>query len=188
VASDPHAPPDTLVEFCADAFGVGSPERRQEIAAAVLRVAHAHGMRYPGEHEAPRPGEMHPIDKSFYELAVKERNYERVKVDRLETEVRALREERDQRLRERDTIHVADQAENRSFSVFSTSTATWRREATMAPPKTCPRADEHTKCPGGYLAWHEWAEQMTKTHRQIRCPGCGLYEVWIPKGDDDAAG
>lgn len=32
----------------------------------------------------PRPGEMHPIDQAFYDLAIKERDYERIKVDRLE--------------------------------------------------------------------------------------------------------
>jgi hypothetical protein len=31
----------------------------------------------------PRPGEMHPIDKAFHDLTLKERDYERMKVDRL---------------------------------------------------------------------------------------------------------
>ncbi len=35
--------------------------------------------------------------------------------------------------------------------------------------------------PTGYLAWHEWAEQKAKTHRQSKCPTCGLYAVWTPK-------
>jgi hypothetical protein len=39
----------------------------------------------------PRAGEMHPVDKAFYDLTVKERNYERVKVERLEAEIAALR-------------------------------------------------------------------------------------------------
>lgn len=35
--------------------------------------------------------------------------------------------------------------------------------------------------PEGYLAWHEWAEKKAKTHKSTRCPGCGLYKVWVPK-------
>ncbi|HWT25462.1 MAG TPA: hypothetical protein VN213_18300 [Solirubrobacteraceae bacterium] len=38
----------------------------------------------------PAPGVMHPVDKAFYELEVKERNYERVRVDRLQRELAAL--------------------------------------------------------------------------------------------------
>ena len=46
-----------------------------------------------GEHSAdgnwqPRPGQPHPVDKAFYDLTVKERDYERVKVDRLERQLR----------------------------------------------------------------------------------------------------
>jgi hypothetical protein len=35
----------------------------------------------------PRPGEPHPVDDAFYKLAIKERDYERVKVDRLERQL-----------------------------------------------------------------------------------------------------
>lgn len=35
----------------------------------------------------PRPGEMHPVDKAFYDLAIKERDYERVKSARLEAQL-----------------------------------------------------------------------------------------------------
>jgi hypothetical protein len=46
----------------------------------------------------------------------------------------------------------------------------------------CPQAELHF--PGvteGYIARQAWAEQMMKTHRQRRCPGCGLYKIWVPK-------
>lgn len=46
---------------------------------------------------------------------------------------------------------------------------------------SCPQVDQHTPAPDGYIAWHEWAEEMTKTHRSTRCPGCRLYKIWIPK-------
>jgi hypothetical protein len=45
----------------------------------------------------------------------------------------------------------------------------------------CPAVETHTACPQGYLAWHEWAERMNKTHRQIRCPSCHLFAIWVPR-------
>lgn len=36
----------------------------------------------------------------------------------------------------------------------------------------------HTKAPIGYVAWHEWAEKKARTHRQERCPNCGLWAIW----------
>lgn len=45
----------------------------------------------------------------------------------------------------------------------------------------CPNAAAHTKGqPDGYIAWHEWAGRKSRTHHQIRCKGCGRYEIWIP--------
>jgi hypothetical protein len=44
----------------------------------------------------PKPGEMHPVDKGFYELAVKERDYERRRVDRLESEMLTAEESKAQ--------------------------------------------------------------------------------------------
>ena len=41
--------------------------------------------------------------------------------------------------------------------------------------------DAHTPQPEGYLAWQSWAVMMSKTHTQIRCPGCSRWEIWIPK-------
>jgi hypothetical protein len=35
--------------------------------------------------------------------------------------------------------------------------------------------------PSGYREWHAWAARMSKTHRQVRCPACGRFEVWVPK-------
>lgn len=45
----------------------------------------------------------------------------------------------------------------------------------------CPNAAQHTPQPDGYLAWHEWADKKSKTHYQIKCPGCDLYAIWVPK-------
>lgn len=35
--------------------------------------------------------------------------------------------------------------------------------------------------PSGYIDWHEWAEKKTKTHKQIKCKGCGLFHIWKRK-------
>lgn len=45
----------------------------------------------------------------------------------------------------------------------------------------CPRVRLHTKCPSGYLAWHEWADKKSRRHYQVRCPGCGLFTIWKRK-------
>lgn len=37
--------------------------------------------------------------------------------------------------------------------------------------------------PEGYLAWHEWADKKSKTHRSLKCRGCGLYTISVPKGE-----
>jgi hypothetical protein len=45
----------------------------------------------------------------------------------------------------------------------------------------CPTRSLHTEGPDGYSAWHDWAEEMDKTHRQELCPGCRLYAIWTPR-------
>lgn len=45
----------------------------------------------------------------------------------------------------------------------------------------CPRIENHTAAPAGYLAWHEWAERMGKSHTQRQCPDCGFWAIWVPK-------
>lgn len=49
------------------------------------------------------------------------------------------------------------------------------------PGPLCLHFEDHTPCPEGYLQWHAWAETMSKTHRQEKCGGCGLYAIWTPK-------
>lgn len=45
----------------------------------------------------------------------------------------------------------------------------------------CSKEMNHTPCPHGYVQRQNWAEEMLKTHRQVKCSGCGLYKVWVPK-------
>ena len=45
----------------------------------------------------------------------------------------------------------------------------------------CPDIMHHDAGPSGYLQWHAWARRMARTHRQIKCTGCGLYVIWLPK-------
>lgn len=42
----------------------------------------------------------------------------------------------------------------------------------------CPAIETHAASPEGYLAWHEWAERMSETHTQRRCPECGFWSIW----------
>jgi hypothetical protein len=37
--------------------------------------------------------------------------------------------------------------------------------------------------PREYEAWATWANDMARTHRQVRCPSCGLWKLWVPKGE-----
>jgi len=46
---------------------------------------------------------------------------------------------------------------------------------------SCPNVAKHTKSPDGYLEFSAWADEKSKTHRQERCPGCGLWVIWVPK-------
>lgn len=46
----------------------------------------------------------------------------------------------------------------------------------------CPNAAAHTHTPvAPGLEFREWSIRMAETHRQIRCWGCGLWKLWIPK-------
>lgn len=40
---------------------------------------------------------------------------------------------------------------------------------------------QHTPRPTLYLEWQAWAHEMSKTHRQVKCPHCGLWAIWRPK-------
>lgn len=56
-------------------------------------------------------------------------------------------------------------------------------EMKKKPKKVNPVCEEsHTKnVPTGYVAFALWAEEKAKTHNQIKCKGCGHYQVWVKK-------
>ena len=50
------------------------------------------------------------------------------------------------------------------------------------------KADAKKECrhhepgkPDGYVDRSYWFEKMAKTHTQEKCPGCGLWAVWVRK-------
>ncbi len=51
--------------------------------------------------------------------------------------------------------------------------------------RSCANDASHTECPNEYLAWHDWAEKKMKTHKQVKCPKCGLYAIWVPKNTEE---
>jgi hypothetical protein len=50
------------------------------------------------------------------------------------------------------------------------------------PNPDCPKSELHTPSPSGYMRWHDWASRMAYKHSQSKCPGCGLYVIWTPRG------
>lgn len=76
-----HPTRDAAVGY-AKQHGLISPKGRRNDAEIIEVLTPSPG---------PEPGVMHPIDQSFYDLAIKERDYERRKVDRLTDELAKLR-------------------------------------------------------------------------------------------------
>jgi len=43
----------------------------------------------------------------------------------------------------------------------------------------CPLRAQHWPGP---LPFDEWARELAKTHKQMRCEGCHRWRVWVPIG------
>ena len=65
---------------------------------------------------------------------------------------------------------------------YSVPAALMRRLARETSKETGTCDELHTPQPDGYMRWHGWAARMVKTHRQLRCPNCGLFKIWVPRG------
>ncbi len=46
--------------------------------------------------------------------------------------------------------------------------------------------EPHTPSPDGYLQYDAWCEEMSRTHVQRQCKGCGLWAIWEPVNDSAA--
>lgn len=51
--------------------------------------------------------------------------------------------------------------------------------------KTCPQAELHDPeveagIPPDFTSFSQWAVAKAETHRPAKCPGCGLYKIWVP--------
>lgn len=55
------------------------------------------------------------------------------------------------------------------------------KEATEGREAACRNVNNHTTCPTGYVQWHAWAKKMALAHKQKRCPGCGLFTIWVSR-------
>jgi hypothetical protein len=53
----------------------------------------------------------------------------------------------------------------------------------MMTADECPDKTNHTPCPETYRGFVDWADNMSKTHKQIKCPSCNLFAIWILKGE-----
>lgn len=51
--------------------------------------------------------------------------------------------------------------------------------------RDCPNIKNHTDCPSGYLQWHYWAARKSRRHKQVRCPSCGLWAIWVRRAKDE---
>ena len=55
----------------------------------------------------------------------------------------------------------------------------------MMGVKACPRAEDHDpEVEWGIdadLTFSQWAREKSKTHRPVKCDGCGLFKCWEPR-------
>ena len=78
------------LEAAAQAIRVQKPVGAAQTSEIALDAADA-AVPVVGEEEAaPRPGELHPVDQAFYDLTVKERDYERRRYNALHKAAQAV--------------------------------------------------------------------------------------------------
>jgi len=69
----------------------------------------------------------------------------------------------------------------RAIYICGTDERTFPDEPPTDGTLACPNIADHTPSPRGYVEWHGWAARMQRTHVTRRCPGCGLYKIWVPR-------
>ena len=55
----------------------------------------------------------------------------------------------------------------------------------MIDLERCPSEHLHPILPMDLGERLRWAEEMAKTHRLQRCPGCGRWIVWVPIPEEE---
>lgn len=48
---------------------------------------------------------------------------------------------------------------------------------------SCPNKAAHEPMPDDYAAIAGWMHVKSRTHRQVQCPSCGKYLIWVPRED-----
>lgn len=56
-----------------------------------------------------------------------------------------------------------------------------RKSIAELEQENCSNRHNHMESPSDYVEWHDWAERMAKTHKQIKCPECGYWVIWVRK-------
>lgn len=51
---------------------------------------------------------------------------------------------------------------------------------------TCPNKGHHSWMPSDIQDRVQWIIKMLPTHKQSKCPVCGLWVIWEPRGTDEA--
>ena len=74
-------------------------------------------------------------------------------------------------------------AAKRAYEKKARAKAKRERELQAVKDTKCPNVKNHTKCPTAYNHWNYWANRMRKTHKQIKCPDCGRFAIWVPRKD-----
>lgn len=45
----------------------------------------------------------------------------------------------------------------------------------------CPNYEQHEPMPTAYVEFDGWGAKMNKTHKNVKCSGCGLYKIWVER-------
>jgi hypothetical protein len=55
------------------------------------------------------------------------------------------------------------------------------RKTVEAKLAACPNRKNHTKVPGNYVTYHEWAaKKSSQGWVPTKCEGCDLLVIWVP--------
>jgi hypothetical protein len=127
----------------------------------------------------PHPGEMHPVDQAFYDLAIKERDFERNRYDRLERE----KDEFGRQVMEvRVSMEIMRQQHDLCFNENKNLKSRIAEALNMLGMTQCPYYDHQGKCETGC---HQ--EPECQTDQPTEGVGGGAIKLLLnEKGETDA--